>query len=189
MGQLSFECSRPGIRFLFGVATLSTSGQSASTSDTRHSSAYLRFASNNRAEVDAIRLACSDLLSLFTKNPMIPRQEVFIFTDSTYALGAARGSFTPRTNRSAVRRLQTALDDLRKFVKATLAWVPGHASIRYNEEVINSLNEVPLALRRLPARSSLKQFEYRVGSEKALRIMFFSAHTWSSTAAVDDVLL
>ena len=65
---------------------------------------------------------------------MIPRQEVFIFTDSTYALGAARGSFTPRTNRSAVRRLQTALDDLRKFVKATLAWVPGHAFIRYNEE-------------------------------------------------------
>ena len=85
-------------------------------------SKYIGIATNNIAELEAIRVALAEI-----KNPELP---VKIYTDSSYALGLLSQGWKPKKNQDLVFSIKNIMKDFRdlQFVK-----VRGHAGDEGNE--------------------------------------------------------
>lgn len=85
-------------------------------------SRYIGLATNNIAELEAIRVGLSAL-----KNRSLP---VKVFTDSSYALGLLSKGWKPKKNQELVRQIKNLMEDFSdlRFIK-----VKGHAGHPENE--------------------------------------------------------
>ena len=85
-------------------------------------SLYLGRGTNNTAELTAILEALRAIRT--------PERRVELHTDSRYAVGVLDGSFRVRANRELVARIQ---EQMARFPRLVLHWVPGHAGDPDNE--------------------------------------------------------
>ena len=79
-------------------------------------------ATNNIAELEAIRVALSEI-----KNPQLP---VRIYTDSSYALGLLSRNFKAKKNQELVESIRTLM---KQFPDLSFIKVQGHAGVEGNE--------------------------------------------------------
>ena len=100
---------------------------------TRYHSCSLGLASNNAAEISALRLLFESTADLLLQHPSIPRRPLLTFTDNKYAIMSVDGNVKNRTNRIIIRDARAALRRLRAIIPVTLGWVPGHAGVALNE--------------------------------------------------------
>ena len=85
-------------------------------------SQYIGIATNNIAELEAIRVGLSEI-----KNPELP---VRFYTDSSYALGLLTLGWKPKKNQDIVKSIQNLM---KKFKDLKFEKVRGHAGNEGNE--------------------------------------------------------
>ena len=100
---------------------------------TRQLSVPLGLASNNAAELAALKALFISTYETLRDHPSIPRRPLYVFTDNQYAINSAEGKNRNRTNKLLIQETQAALRTLRSLIPVFLGWVPGHAGVEMNE--------------------------------------------------------
>lgn len=93
----------------------------------REFSHYLGEATNNIAELTAIKVALSDLTRTLNGDLQRP---IVLHSDSDYAIKVVTGAYRAKKNVALIREIQQLL---RPFGKLRFQWVRGHVGVEENE--------------------------------------------------------